>query len=312
MGEMRVNTVRVGTRGSLLATTQTGWVVDRLKRAHPGRTFETIEIRTTGDLHSETVPAKALDKGHFTREIEDALLAGEIDLAIHSLKDLPGDLPEGLALGAVPGREDSRDVLVGATRDELTSGVTVGTSSVRRAAQLRRSFPGSRVVDLRGNLDTRLRKVREGVVDCAVLAAAGLARLGREEEISFAFNENEMLPAPGQGALGIELRADDAATKEIVATIHCVRTFTCVTAERAFLEALGGGCQVPVAALATIEDNELALTGRVVSPDGKELFENTRQGRPEEAEATGRELAATLTARGAGRIIEAVLAGGDG
>jgi hydroxymethylbilane synthase len=302
-------TVRVGTRGSLLARTQTEWVLDRLRAEHRQVRFEAVIIRTSGDVRTQEGPARFAGKGFFTKEIEDALLAGTVDLAVHSLKDLPVDWPTGLALGAIPVREDPRDALVGARCERLQAAagsVRIGTSSLRRAAQLRRAFPGCAVVNLRGNLDTRLQKVRDAVVDCAVLAAAGLHRLGRPEEISDFFTLEQMLPAPGQGALAIEIRADDDRLREVLAPVHCPRTATAVAAERAFMHALGGGCILPVAALATVENGALRLRGRVLTLDGARCLDSQAEGPPETPDDVGRAAASQLLAQGAADIIRAV------
>jgi hydroxymethylbilane synthase len=302
-------TIRVGTRGSLLARTQTEWVLDRLRAEHPSLRFEAVIIRTTGDIRTQDGPARFAGKGFFTKEIEDALLADSIDLAVHSLKDLPIEWPQGLALGAVPVREDPRDALVGGTCEHLHAAgrtVRIGTSSLRRGAQLRRAFPGCSVVNLRGNLDTRLQKVRDGAVDCAVLAAAGLRRLGRQQEISDFFTLEQMLPAPGQGALAMEIRAGDERLRELLAPVHCALTATAVEAERAFMSALGGGCTLPVAALATVEDGILRLRGRVLSLDGDRCLDSQAEGPAAAPGDVGRAAAAQLLARGAADIIRMV------
>jgi hydroxymethylbilane synthase len=309
-------TIRVGTRGSLLARTQTEWVLERLRAAHPELQTETVVIRTAGDVRSATAgPARLGGKGFFTKEIEDALRDGTVDLAVHSLKDLPVACPPGLTLGALPTREDPRDALVGLSGERLQAAagsVRIGTSSLRRAAQLRRAFPGCTVVDLRGNLDTRLQKVRDGVVDGAVLAAAGLHRLGRQGEIADYFTLEQMLPAPGQGALAIEIRADDAGLRELLAPLHCFRTAAAVEAERAFLQALGGGCSLPVAALATVTEDTVQLRGRVLSLDGACCLDAQAEGPAGTAGDVGRSAAATLLARGAADILRRVSGGPEG
>lgn len=299
--------VRVGTRGSLLARRQTEWVLERLSEHHADPRFETITIRTTGDVQLEGPLPPSLGKGLFTRELENSLLAEDIDLAVHSLKDLPTLLPPGLTLGAVTYREEARDALVGKIPEELPGGaerMTVGTCSLRRAAQLRALYPGCRIEHLRGNLDTRLRKVREGVVDCAIVAAAGLRRLGHEGEIAKLFEVQELLPAAGQGALAVEIREGDRRLAELVCGVHCAQTAACVAAERALLQRLGGGCRVPVGAHAVIEDETLHLRGRVLSLDGTRLMEGTRTGPTEHATGIGEQLADTLLDQGAREILE--------
>jgi hydroxymethylbilane synthase len=301
--------LRIGTRASALARIQTDWVIEKLLNAHPALRIETVVIRTTGDAVIDRALSKIGGKGLFTKELEDALLAGRIDLAVHSLKDLPTEFADGLALGAVPERQDPRDALVGTTIDTLRAspaGVKVGSSSLRRAAQLRRMFPLIEVTDIRGNVDTRLRKVKEGKYDAAVMALAGLCRLHREHEARDVFQPDQMLPAPGQGALGIEIRADDHRLKHLLEPIHCTDVYRCVTAERAFLHRLGGGCQVPVAALATIDAGTLTLRGRVVSLDGSRLIEGSRNGPPEQASDIGEHLAEELIQGGAAEIIDEI------
>ena len=297
--------IRVGTRGSLLAMTQTRQVLAAVRERRPGVTFETVVIRTRGDTHKGRLPTVGT-KGFFTKEIEDALLVNEVDFAVHSLKDLPAEMPPGLVIGCIPAREDPRDVLVGLTRDQLVAAdrPKVGTCSLRRAAQLRRAFPGCRTVDLRGNIDTRLRKVGEKVVDAGILAMAGLRRLGLEREACDVFPPSEMLPAPGQGALGIEMREDDEETANLLASVHCSETAVRVQAERGFMHSLGGGCQVPVAALAEIRGDTLHLTGRVISLDGTRLLEETGSGPVAEAAAIGQRLAAVMIDGGANVILK--------
>ncbi|NOY82183.1 MAG: hydroxymethylbilane synthase [Kiritimatiellaeota bacterium] len=301
--------VRVGTRGSLLARTQTLWVMDQLRACHSGLRLVEVIIRTSGDERTHEVPARVAGKGFFTKEIEDALLAGAVDLAVHSLKDLPASCPDGLMLGAIPPREDPRDVLVGCTTAQLLripERVVLGTSSLRRQAQLRRAFKGCRIVNLRGNLDTRLRKTRDGTVDGAVLAAAGLRRLRRQDEISDYFAPTQMLPAAGQGALALEIRQDDTRLRELLSAIHCTVSSRCVYAERAFMHELGGGCQLPVAALGVADGERLLLRARVLSLDGTECFDGQREGRTDQPEKLGRELAASFLARGAGKLIREI------
>jgi hydroxymethylbilane synthase len=299
----------VGTRGSLLARTQTQWVLDRLCERHPGLRCEVLIIRTTGDERTHQVAARTAGKGFFTKEIEEALQAGTVDLAVHSLKDLPADCPAGLQVTAVPEREDPRDALVGCSLADLRAAperFRLGTSSLRRQAQLRRAFPGCRVLDLRGNLDTRLGKVRDRVVDGAVLAAAGLRRLGRGSEVRDLLPPEVMLPAPGQGALALQTRTDDDALREVLAAVHCEASGRCVTAERAFMHCLGGGCQLPVAALGTLHGGVLRLAGRVLTLDGRECIEGHCGGPADAPEALGQALAARLLAQGAGEIIRCV------
>jgi len=299
--------VRIGTRGSLLARAQTTWLVRKLNELDPALKVEVVVIRTAGDAVTDRPLSSVGGTGLFTKDIQAALLAGRVDCAVHSLKDLPTEQPDGLELGAIPAREDPRDALVGLTPGQIRQSsrrLKIGTSSLRRAAQLRRSFPGADVVDLRGNVDTRLRKVREGNVDCAVLAVAGLRRLGLEREITAALEPDEMLPAPAQGALGIEMRRGDDNLRDILSSLHCSTTERCVTAERAVLSALGGGCQVPVGALGRIDGHQLHLQARVISVDGGRMAQAARSGPDDAAERLGRQLADDLLEKGAGPIIE--------
>lgn len=303
---MNREVIRVGTRGSILARTQTAWVVEQVRLHHPHLRVETVIIRTAGDQRAALPAPGPLAKGLFTKEIEEALGRDAIDLAVHSLKDLPTSAPPGLMLGAVPPREDPRDVLVGCTLEQLAdaaAGRRVGTSSLRRQAHLRRAFPGCTVVDLRGNLDTRLAKVRAGAVDGAVLAGAGLLRLGHAASVAAWLPPELMLPAPGQGALAVQIRAADAWLRDLLRPIHCIATWQCVTAERAFMQALGGGCRLPVAALGEVCAGRLRLHGRVLGLDGARCVEGRLEGRPEEADALGRKLADMLLGRGAGDLL---------
>ncbi len=300
-------TVRIGTRGSLLARTQTEQVAVALRAANPGLLVETIIVRTTGDARADVPFAAVGTKGMFVKEIEEALLAGEIDLGVHSLKDMPGELPEGLVLAATPAREDPRDALVGALGQrflDLPDGSRIGTSSPRRSAQLRAARPDLRVAELRGNLDTRLRKLDEGHYDAIVLAAAGLHRLGREDRISERLDPQISLPAVGQGALALETRSDDAGTRELVSVLNHVDTADAVAAERAFLAAVGGGCTVPIAALARIDGELIELQALIAAPDGSALVRDRRTAHRSDAEALGAEMAAWLLESGGRALLK--------
>lgn len=301
--------VNVGTRGSLLARTQTEQVLAAVRTHCPEVRFETTIITTSGD-ESSGLPKPAISEtGYFTREIEEALLTGKVDVAVHSLKDLPTEVPDDLRIVAIPERQDPRDAIIGVSRDELgqaTAKLKIGTSSLRRTSQLKQLFPCCNVVPLRGNIDTRLRKVREGVVDCAILALAGLLRAGRGEEVTSVFDVEEMLPAPAQGALAIEIRKGDTRTASLFETIHCTTSASCVAAERAFMKQLGGGCHVPVAALATVNDNVLHLKGRVVSLDGIHVFEDAVSGPPTSGSELGSGLADVLLSEGAKAVLSEI------
>jgi hydroxymethylbilane synthase len=306
----------IGSRGSQLALWQGNWVRDQLSAA--GHEVAIEIIRTTGDklqAYPPTHPlpvsiaqsvAEAGTKGLFIKEIEEALLAGEIDLAVHSLKDLPTILPAGLILAAVPPREDARDVLIsgdGKPFEQLPAGARVGTSSPRRQAQLRRLRPDLELIALRGNLTTRLRKLEDG--DCAalVLAAAGVHRLGLRERITGYFTLDQMCPAVGQGALAIEIRRDDAELERALTPLDDPATHLAVRAERAMLQRLGGGCQVPIAAYATLEDGQLRLRGIVASLDGSRLIRAAALGSPKDPESLGATVAEDLLEQGAGEIL---------
>ncbi len=290
----------IASRGSQLALWQARWVQAQL--AALGQECRIDIIKTTGDKITDVPLAKVGTKGLFTKEIEEALLDGRADLAVHSLKDLPTELPEGLVLAAVPEREDPRDAVVGRKLAELAIGAKVGTSSLRRSAQLRKLRPDLVVESVRGNLDTRLRKLDEGRYDAILLAAAGLRRLGWGDRIAEILHPSVMCPAVGQGALAIETRA---GASPATALDHAA-THAAVTAERGVLGALGGGCQVPIGAHATVVDGRLNLLGVVASPDGTELISAEAAGDAKDAESIGRKLGAELLERGARAILEAV------
>lgn len=267
---MGVRHIRIGTRGSRLAMVQARWVADRLQET--GTRASIRIIRTTGD-RAGTVPLAALGlrhgiKGVFTKEIEDALLAGEIDAAVHSLKDLPTELPRGLAIGCVPRRADPRDVLLGRSLSELDAGARVGTGSLRRSSQLLAIAPGVSVADIRGNVETRIRKLRAGEYDAIVLAAAGLERMGLLHEVAQFLAPERMVPAAGQGALGIEIREGDGRARDAAAPLHDQRAAAEVEAERSLLREAGGGCDVPLGAHATLRDGILELVAAAARPGG--------------------------------------------
>jgi hydroxymethylbilane synthase len=295
----------IGSRGSQLALWQANWVKARLEAlGHPS---EIRIIRTTGDRITDVPLAKVGTKGLFTKEIEEALLAGDVDLAVHSLKDMPTELPTGLAITAVPEREDARDAMVGRTLTALAAGARVGTSSLRRAAQLRAMRPDLQVESIRGNVDTRLRKLDEGQYEAILLASAGLRRLGLGERIAEVIDVEAMVPAVGQGALAIETRAGSGdAPARICAALEHPETRLAVGAERAFLAELGGGCQVPIGAHGTIDEDMLTLHGVVITPDGTHAVRASEKGAHEEAVEIGKRLAARLLGAGARQILDAV------
>jgi len=291
----------IGSRGSPLALWQARWVAARL----PGA--EIVVIQTTGDVTTSPPPGVS-GKGLFTKELEEALLDGRIHLAVHSLKDLPARLDVRLILAAIPEREEPGDALVGGTLGALASGASVGTSSLRRAAQLRHARPDLRVEALRGNLDTRLRKLEEGRYDAIVLAAAGLRRLGLAGRIAEMLDPQVMCPAAGQGALAIEARAGDRESIALLAPLENAAARAETAAERAMLEALGGGCQAPIGALARLAGFRLHLTGVVASADGAELVRVSLEGPASEPGELGRRAAGELRRRGAEQILSQVYA----
>lgn len=294
------------TRPSALARWQTDWVIRALQQAHPGLECATKIITTQGDRVLDKALPEIGGKGLFTQELESELLSGQVDCAVHSLKDLPVESPNGLVIAAIPERAEVRDVLISAhgyTLETLPQGAVVGTSSRRRAAQLLHLRPDLRIENLRGNVDTRLRKALEGRYDAIIMAAAGLSRLGLEKAVMQYLPLEAMLPAPGQGALAVQCRAADQETRSYLAAIDHMPTRRAVTAERAFLQGLGGGCALPIAAFAEITPiGHLRLIGRVLSPDGQEMIEV--QGEAEDALALGYELAQQALAQGAHRLLK--------
>ena len=293
----------IASRGSQLALWQARWVQQQLARS--GHETRIKIIKTTGDKITEVPLAQVGGKGLFTKEIEEALLDGRADLAVHSLKDVPTELPEGLVLAAIPAREDPRDAMVGRHLKDLPIGAEVGTSSLRRAAQLRQARPDLVIEALRGNLDTRLRKLDEGRYDAVVLAAAGLRRLGWEERIAELLPAEIMCPAVGQGALAIET-SNQGAGRTACAALDDVYTRAAVTAERGVLAALGGGCQVPIGAYAIAAEQHLQVQAVVISPDGTEVVRGQAEGAVAEAARLGGALGAELLERGARKILDAV------
>jgi hydroxymethylbilane synthase len=300
-----MKSIRIGTRGSTLALAQTAWVKGKLKEKFPDARIETILIKTSGDRFLEASAQAIGGKGIFTKEIEDALLTHAIDIAVHSMKDLPTDLAAGLIVAAVPHREDPRDVLVsaGAKRlGDLFAGAKIGTGSLRRRAQLLYYRRALMIVPIRGNVDTRLKKLDQGECDALVMAAAGLKRIDREERIAEYISNDVCLSAAGQGALGLESRENDSI-REQLSFLHDPATFAEVTAERSFLNRLGGGCHVPVGARGIAEGEKFRLLGVVANPDGSALFRGETSGCVAHAEELGRELAERLLSQGAQQIL---------
>jgi len=302
--------LRLGTRGSLLAVTQSRWVADRITRAS-GREVSLEIIRTTGDRLQSRPLSEIGGKGLFTKELDVGLLEGTIDLAVHSLKDLPTQIPQGLSLGAVPEREDPRDVLIGPlgrawTLDTLPPGARVGTSSLRRAALVRATRPDVQVADIRGNLDTRIRKVDEGEFDAIVLAAAGVRRLGWEERVSESMDPGAWAPAPGQGALAVVVRTSDLSRADWLGALDHAPTRVATQAERALLRRLEAGCRLPVGALGFPFEGGMRLKGLVASPDGKRLVRSEATGTDGDPDRLGLEVAESLLQRGADLLLDAL------
>jgi hydroxymethylbilane synthase len=300
----------LGTRGSKLALTQTEWVRRRIQAAFPDAVIEVKIIRVSADWDSET-PIRAGDaRGVFVRELDDALLAGAIDLAVHSMKDVPSKLPDGIEIRVIPEREDAYDALIaraaGATLGTLPRGAVVGTGSVRRRAQLLSARPDLRVEDIRGNVDTRLRKLDDGNYDAIILACAGLRRLGLEGRISSILSFDDMLPAPGQGALAIATRVEDSETLRLASPLHDPASATAVAAERAFLRRMGGGCNSPIAVHARHEGETLRIDGLVATPDGKRVVRDLCRAPADTAEGAATRLADSLLDRGGREILAAV------
>lgn len=297
--------LRLGTRASLLALRQAKWVKSQVEKNYPEVGITLVHIKTEGDRID--IPLfKVGGKGLFVKEIEEALLRGEVDLAVHNAKDLPALIPEGLMLMAFPEREDPRDVLISTDRkswQEIPLGGKVGTGSLRRQAQLLNLRPDLTIVPLRGNLDTRIKKLSTLKLNAVVLAAAGLLRMGWEDRVTEYFEPEVMLPAVGQGALAIEGRAGDERVQKVVSSLNHFSTQLAVAAERAFLKRLEGGCQVPIAGLAKVESGKLSLNGLVASFDGRKVIKGKVEGPSLKSEDLGRQLAEELLENGAGDIL---------
>ena len=303
-------TLRIGTRGSDLALKQTHGVADRLKEKFPGLTIKITVIKTKGDIMQDVSLVKIGGKGVFVREIEEALLRDEIDIAVHSMKDVPVELPDGLEIGAMTEREDPRDVLISKDNKkliELVSGARIGTSSLRRGFQLKNLLPDIEIVPLRGNLNTRIRKVETDNLDGVIVAAAGIKRMGWVHRVSQFIPVEMMLPAAGQGALGIELRGNDKKVRNTVSFVNHPSTWLEVRAERSFLKWLGGGCQLPIAAYGKRHGDELILRGLVGGLDGRVIIRETVRGCVEDGEVLGKDLAENILSRGGREILESVV-----
>ena len=304
-----MNLVRIATRKSALALWQANFVKAQLEAAHPGLQVELVPMSTQGDKILDTPLAKIGGKGLFVKELETAMLEGRADIAVHSMKDVPVDFPEGLMLHTICQREDPRDAFVSNTYQQLADlpqGAVVGTSSLRRQCQIKAMRPDLQIKDLRGNVNTRLAKLDAGEFDAIILASAGLIRLGFEARIASFLDVGTSLPANGQGAVGIECRTDDLKVQQLLAPLEHRETRICVLAERAMNRKLQGGCQVPIGAFAVLNQNELWLRGLVGQLDGSEILRSEIKGEATQAEQLGTQLAEQLLALGADRILDAV------
>ncbi|KKM08729.1 hydroxymethylbilane synthase [Clostridiales bacterium PH28_bin88] len=299
----------IGTRDSALALWQTNWVLNELQRMHPEITFRVLPLKTKGDKILDVALAKIGDKGLFTKELEMAMLDKSIDMAVHSMKDLPTVLPEGLIIGAICRREDPADVLIsskGYTLDTLPAGARVGTSSLRRKAQLLQFRPDLLLADLRGNLNTRMAKLDRGDYDAVVLAKAGVLRMGWSDRITQTIPYDVCLPAVGQGSIGIEIRQGDDETAAVVKVLNSPEASDAITAERALLRELEGGCQIPIGAMGSTIGEEMRLEGLVASLDGLQVLRRAAHGPRREAVNLGKELARQLKYMGAEAILRQV------
>ncbi len=309
------NKIVIGTRGSKLALWQAEWIKSELERAHKGLEVSLQIIKTTGDKILDVPLAQVGGKGLFVKEIEEAMLRNEVDIAVHSMKDVPTDIPEGLHLAVITKREDPRDAFITrkengtwkiARFEDLPKGATVGTSSLRRSTQLLSKRPDLKIEQLRGNVDTRLRKLDEGQFDAIILATAGVKRLGWEDRITEVIPADISLPAIGQGAVGIECRIGDRFVHEMICVLNHAETEVCVRAERAFLRKLEGGCQVPIAAYATLDNGNLKIDGLVGNVEGTKIVKGHIEGPEEDHKKLGTSLAEDLLSRGAKEILDEV------
>lgn len=307
---MKKQILKIGTRGSKLAMWQANWVKESIEKQNPDINVEIRIIKTKGDKILDVPLAKIGGKGLFVKEIEEELLSEGIDIAVHSMKDMPGDIPEGLMIGAVPERENPFDVFIsssGCLLKDLKPGAAIGTSSLRRAAQLYHLRPDIRIVALRGNLDTRLKKLDGNDLDAIILAAAGVHRLGLKVRITEYLDENILLPAAGQGALCIEIRKNDSLTSESISNLDHFPTRAVVIGERAFLNRLQGGCQVPIAAYGKMDGKDIVLRGLVASLDGRKIISDSISGPNNHTESIGKELAERLISKGADKLLNELL-----
>lgn len=301
--------IRIGTRGSKLALTQSEWVKAQICNRHPGAEVSLVKIKTKGDKILDSPLSKIGGKGLFVKEIEEALIRNEVDVAVHSMKDVPAELPDGLKILVYPVREDPRDAFVSIdfkSIKDLPEGASIGTGSLRRSAQLLAIRPDLNIVSIRGNVDTRLKKLESGDLQGIILAAAGLRRLGLKDRITEYLPGDHLLPAIGQGALGLEMRINDERVRNALGFLNHDDTEMTVRAERAFLEKLEGGCQVPIAGHGVLEGDVIVLQGMVAELDGSRVLKDEIRGSRDNPEKIGTDLADKLLKEGAGRILEEV------
>ena len=306
---MKKQLIKIGTRKSKLALAQSNWVKAQIEQYHPECEVELVKITTKGDKILDVPLAKVGGKGLFVKEIEEALLRKDVDIAVHSLKDVPTEMPHGLEVTVFPEREDPRDAFLSlkfSSLEEMDKGAKIGTSSLRRMAQIKKAWPDKQCISLRGNLDTRIKKLEEGQFDAIILAVSGLRRLGLEHKITQIISEEIMLPAVGQGALGIEFRSNDASIKKILSDIHHEPTSICVKAERAFLERLEGGCQVPIGAYAKIKEDSLYLEGLVADESGQRIIRQQMSGSLDNPQELGYKLGQSILDAGGKEILAEV------
>ena len=301
--------IRIATRKSPLALWQAEHVAERLEKTYPGLKTALVKMTTRGDKILDAPLAKVGGKGLFVKELEQGMLEGSADIAVHSMKDVPVEFPEGLHLAAILAREDPTDAFVSNHYTSLTglpANARIGTSSLRRQCQIKEKYPAAEILSLRGNVNTRLAKLDAGEYDAIILASAGLKRLGMAERINECLSTEVSLPAIGQGAIGIECRRDDAEMNQLLGALHDPETSLCVTAERAMNARLNGGCQVPIAGFAQLRGEQLFMRGLVGHPDGSVLYRAERSGAPDQAETVGRLIAEELLALGAAKILQAL------
>ena len=306
MSRMRL---KIGTRGSKLALTQSEWVREKIIDRYPDIEIDLVRIKTKGDKILDSPLSLIGGKGLFVKEIEDALLRGDVDIAVHSMKDVPAELPKGLMLAAHPKREDPRDAMISlqfSDLDDLPQNASVGTGSLRRSSQLLNRRPDLKIIPMRGNVDTRLKKLQTDRLDALILATAGLNRLGLSEKISLSIPTHDLLPAIGQGTLGLEIRENDTKTMEVIQCLNHRETALITKAERAFLTKLGGGCQVPIAGHGTLVEDTLVLRGMVAELDGSRILRDEIRGPSDQAQGLGERLGERILNAGADQILAAI------